>query len=235
VRILDLFCGVGGAGMGYHRAGWDVVGVDIRFQPNYPFPFVQSDALRALRALYEGERLYTGTEYFELADFDAIHASPPCKLFTNMARMQDHVLRLFEPHQDWLTPTREHLETIGLPFVIENVVGAPMRKPILLCGSMFDETIRIRRHRLFEKNWPMARVPRCRHYRQSDVVGVYGDGGDWERTRPGGGGRKVAGPEAAKALGIDWTEHQPELAQAIPPAYTELLGIQLAARLAVSA
>lgn len=213
-RLLDLFCGAGGCSVGYHRAGFDVVGIDINPQPSYPFEFHRTDALRVL-AMFDQR----------MRDFDAIHASPPCKLFTN-ARKVHAVNRptLFEPHPDLLTPTREMLERIGLPFVIENVPGAPLRDPKVLCGSMFG--LRVRRHRLFETNWPLE-APGCRHEEQGQVVGVYGNGGAWARTAPGGGGVKVAGAEAAEALGIDWTDRQPELAQAIPPAYTEMIGNQL--------
>lgn len=224
-----MCCGAGGAATGYARAGFQVVGVDIALQRSYPFRFVQGDVVSVLRALYEGERLFDGQAYFELADFDAIHASPPCKAFTTARTLGPERLRLFDPHMDLVTPTREWLQTIGLPFVIENVPGAPLRKPTLLCGSMFG--LRVRRHRLFESSWHV-RQPPCRHERQTDVVGVYGTGGAWERPKTNGGGRKVAGAEAAEALGIDWTERQPELAQAIPPAYTEYIGNSLRRALA---
>jgi len=231
--LLDLFCGAGGAAMGYHRAGFTVVGVDNRPQRSYPFAFVQDDALHVLQALYEGEALYTGDAYHHLADFAAIHASPPCKRFT-VARKVHATNRptLFDPHDDLVEPTRALLLLLGIPYVIENVPGAPLRAAGILCGSMFG--LRVRRHRLFETNWRLA-APRCRHADQPEVVGVYGDGGAWTRSRPGGGGRKVVGAEAAAALGIDWTERQSELAQAIPPAYTQFVGARLRAHLAVAA
>ena len=222
--LLDLYCGAGGAAMGYHRAGFDVVGVDHRPQPSYPFTFHRADALDVLESIRDG-----GRWFYEIGEPAAVHASPPCKRFTVARRV--HVVNrptLFEPHDDLLAPTRELLASFGLPDVIENVVGAPMRDPIVLCGSMFG--LRVRRHRLFEASWPLRGL-RCRHETQPEVVGVYGDGGAWTRRAAGGGGRKVAGAEAAEALGIDWTARQPELAQAIPPAYTEHVGKQLLAHL----
>ena len=111
MRLLDLFCGAGGAAMGYHRAGFEVVGIDIAPQPNYPFEFVQADAME-----------------FPLDGFDAIHASPPCQAYTALATGK---------HPRLIEPMRERLASSGVPWVIENVVGAPLRQPVLLCGSMF--------------------------------------------------------------------------------------------------
>src|SRR5262249_43670921 len=130
-RLLDLFSGAGGAAMGYHRAGFDVVGVDIKPQSRYPFEFHHANALDF-------------TEWCPLVGrVDAIHASPPCQIFsvaTQHARAN---------HQDMLTPTRELLEHIGLPWVIENVPRAPMRADYKLCGCMFGLG-RLQRQRWFE-------------------------------------------------------------------------------------
>ena len=210
-RLLDLFCGVGGCTRGYQRAGFYVVGVDIRHQPNYcGDEFYRADALT-----------------FPLEGFEVIHASPPCKRFTVARRVTARNRpALFEPHDDLLTPIRERLEATGVPYVIENVPGAPLRDPVTCCGSAFG--LRVRRHRLFESNVPL-RGSGCRHDQQPHPVGVYGDGGSWTRKAPGGGGVKVSGAEAAAALGIDWTDRQPELAQSIPPAYTEHIGRDLLA------
>ena len=213
--LLDLFSGAGGCSVGYHRAGFDVVGVDIEPQPNYPFAaFYECDALAALHALDA------------FGDVAAIHASPPCQAYTTLRTLQGD-----REYPDLLGPTRELLGATGLPYVIENVVGAPMRNPIQLCGSSFG--LRIRRHRLFETNWPLMSLP-CAHYWQQDkifpalngqdrkrggrsgIVGVYGNGGDK---------RADLWPEA---MGIDWMSRQ-ELTQAIPPAYTEFIGEQLLA------
>lgn len=124
-RLLDLFCGAGGCAVGYHRTGFDVVGVDIRSQPNYPYRFHQGDALEVLEMILAGEGSWA------LERFDAVHASPPCQAFS--------IATLFYPgardeHLDLVEPTRRLLDATGLPYVIENVPGAPIRKDVLLCG-----------------------------------------------------------------------------------------------------
>jgi len=207
-RLLDLFCGAGGAAMGYHRAGFDeVVGVDHVPQPDYPFEFVRADATT-----------------FPLDGFDAVHASPPCKRFTPLSALRRPV-RLFEPDDDLLTPTLARLRAHGGVWIVENVPGAPMPEDaIRLCGSSFG--LRVRRHRLFVASTPLYGKP-CRHDEQGSPVGVYGEGGAWTAHGPFRGGTKVAGADAADALGVDWTTRQTALAQAIPPAYTEYLGRQL--------
>lgn len=207
MRVLDLFCGAGGAGMGY-RLAWpdaEIVGVDIVRQWEYPFEFVQGDALS-----------------YPLDGFDFVHASPPCKAHTvanrvSRARAQSS---MFEVHPDLVGVTLDRLRAWGGPFVLENVPGAPVPDPVILCGSMFG--LRVRRHRLFACSFPVE-APKCAHHLQPEVVGVYGLGGAWTRTAPGGGGRKVVGAEAADALGITHTTTQAGLSQAIPPAYTRFL------------
>lgn len=136
-RLLDLFCGAGGAAMGYHRAGFEVVGVDLKPQKHYPFEFHQADALEFLA---EHGR-----------EFDVIHASPPCQAHTSLKNLHD------KDYPELIEPTRRLLEKTGLPYIIENVVGAPLRNPILLCGSSFG--LRVRRHRLFESNWFLIAPP----------------------------------------------------------------------------
>ena len=168
-RILDLFSGAGGAGMGYSRAGFDVVGVDIAFQKNYPFTFHQGDALEFCRE--HGH------------EFDAIHASPPCQAFTALRTMPNA-----KEHKDLLTPTRELLQEMGLPYVIENVPGAPMHNYVMLCGSMFGlgcADAELRRHRHFE-TWPFSVLtPPCAHGWKQRVIGVYGGHArDRRRIRP---------------------------------------------------
>ncbi len=210
--LLDLFCGAGGAAMGYHRAGFDVVGVDIKPQPNYPFHFVQDDAFAVMR-----------DEVVRTSPVAAIHASPPCQHYSVLAAMH--------PGTEWpdlIPETRRLLEATGLPYVIENVPTAPLlRSPglfgahgLLLCGSMFGlgiERGQLRRHRLFESNQAFEQPP-CRH--KGRAVGVYGHGGH------SGKHRMLYRQEAAEALGIDWMNRD-ELTQAIPPAYTEFIGAQL--------
>lgn len=144
-RLLDLFCGPGGAAVGYARAGFEVVGVDIADQPDYPFKMSVRDALSVLDT-------YT---------VDAIHASPPCQRWTRMQRQRKNQ----DAHPDLVTPLRPLLEATGLPYVIENVEGCDaLIDPVMICGSMFDPPMEIRHHRLFETNWNL--IPPmwpCRH------------------------------------------------------------------------
>ncbi len=200
-RLLDLFCKAGGAGRGYQMAGFDVTGVDIQPQPNYAGDrFIQADALEYVVA--------HGHEY------DAIHASPPCQAFTNARVIHGRA------HQDLLTPTRPLLFLAGRPWVIENVPGAPMRRDLELCGSMFglrSGNGRLIRHRWFEFggwDWPFRLLPPCQH--SGPTISVFGHGGhvyhgvaDWRVV-----------------MGIEWMTRD-ELAQAIPPAYTRFIGEQL--------
>lgn len=216
-RLLDLFCGAGGCSMGYHRAGFEVTGVDLKPMPRYPFEFIQGDALEYLAA--------HGHEY------DVIHASPPCQAFTSMKVMHNA-----RDHHDLLTPTRALLESAGRPWVIENVVGAPIHHGIMLCGSMFglgvevyDGWRQLRRHRWFEASVAML-APPCQH--SGATIGIYGDHARDRRRKPGVRERGVDFPDADKlqlastAMGIDWMIWK-ELSQAIPPAYTEYIGRQL--------
>jgi len=199
--------------MGYSRAGFEVVGVDIKPQPRYPFEFRQMDAMDALWLVRHDDDTYTWSR------FDTIHASPPCQAFTNARVIYGR------EHIDLLTPTRILLESTGMPWVIENVPGAPMRKDLVLCGTQFeglaDEHGQLIRHRWFEFSDPSiapALTLGCRHDRPT--VSVFGHGGhiyhgkeSWEKN-----------------MGIDWMSRD-ELAQAIPPAYTEFIGTQLMAYL----
>ncbi len=207
-RLLDLFCGAGGAAVGYHRAGFDVVGVDINPQPHYPFEFHQGDAMT-----------------WSLDGFDAIHASPPCQRYS--------VATVFHPgrqaqHPDLVDPCREMLEAAGVPWVIENVMGAPLRNPIMLCGTMFDG-LRVYRHRNFE-SMPSIYWPPMHNWHEHRPAEV-------GRKVPGHGWMTVAGhfsdvKAAGNAMGIDWMTRD-ELRQAIPPAYTRWIGAQLLSALTV--
>jgi DNA (cytosine-5)-methyltransferase 1 len=144
--LLDLYCGAGGAAMGYYRAGFTrIVGVDVKPQPRYPFEFVQQDALWILDVLLgKGSICPTEDTRYWLDDFDLIHASPPCKAFSAASRRNHHKSN----HPDLLTPTLNLLHDIGKPFVVENVHGAPLPRPsVMLCGLMFG--LKVLRHRFF--------------------------------------------------------------------------------------
>ncbi len=202
--LLDLFCGAGGAAMGYHRAGFRVVGVDIKPQPHYPFMFIQADATKFP---------YKSKGAFALAGFDVIHASPPCQAYSVSTPDKSK-------HPDLAGRVREILAASMLPYVIENVPGAPLRDYVVLCGSSFG--LRVRRHRLFETNFPLL-APPCNHRDQGTPVGVYGGGTGKGQKR----GRKVmSSTEAVQVMGMPWATRK-EVTQAIPPAYTEFIGSQL--------
>lgn len=219
----------GGAAMGYSRAGFDVVGVDIKPQPRYPFKFIQADAMT-----------------FPLEGFDAIHASPPCQAHTSLKSMWNA-----RKHIDLLTPTLKRFEALLVPWVIENVPGAPMLAAIQLCGSSFGlgtGRAELRRHRLFELGGFACFAPPCQHHTRDLVIGVYGGHGRDRRRTVGvygdGNGRdyrahgssvrdgtqQFSTAERAEAMGIDWMTGD-QLSQAIPPAYTEYIGKQLMAHL----
>ena len=227
-RLLDLFCCAGGAGMGYHRAGFDVVGVDIAPQPHYPFEFHQGDALEFLAA--HGH------------EFDAIHASPPCQVYSTTKHAHPDTGK----HPDLLAPTRTALIESGLPYVIENVEGATLRDPLTLCGSEFNLRafdvdglpLALRRHRLFESNVWLMGPGGCIHD-TTQIAGSYTAGRHRtpaQRDDPTRrGGYTPALRVRAALLGIDWHMNEHELAQAIPPAYTEWIGSQLIAQLVVAA
>jgi hypothetical protein len=194
--------------MGYHRAGFDVIGVDIEPQPDYPFEFDQWDALEVLKSAS--------------LRFDAIHASPPCQRYTTLAAGNNANADEYPDHVDTV---RKLLRETGLPYVIENVPNAPLRDPITLCGEMFG--LDVIRHRMFESNTLLmhpehpkhrGRVAGMRHgqWFTGPYFAVYGDGG---------GKGTVAQWQAA--MGIDWTDNRKSIAEAIPPAYTEFIGEQL--------
>jgi DNA (cytosine-5)-methyltransferase 1 len=209
-RILDLFCGGGGCSMGYHRAGLEVVGVDLVHQPRYPFEFHQADALDVMDSL-----LTSHWHGRDLRYFDAIHASPPCQAYSTTASLHRN------RYPELIGPVLDRLLATGLPYVIENVVGAPLNDPIMLCGSSFG--LGVRRHRLFETSPRLLFAPRCAHELQPEPIDVTGTGG------PGGRHRKPRNLEHAReAMGIDWMT-RPELSEAVPPAYTEWIGTRLLA------
>lgn len=207
-RLLDLFCGAGGCSVGYQRAGFEVVGVDLAPQPHYPFEFHQGDALEYLRE--HGH------------EFDAIHASPPCQAYSSLQALHKHIERA-----DLLAPTREALRLSGRLWVIENVIGAPIQSGIYLCGTMFD--LRVYRHRWFETPFLIWQPPHPRH-----TMPAYAHRAPDGRSRKeiymaGDSFASVtgnAGSYAGPGMGIDWMIGS-ELSQAIPPAYTEFVGREL--------
>ncbi|MDG9700933.1 DNA methylase [Streptomyces sp. DH37] len=214
-RLLDLFCCAGGAAMGYHRAGFDITGIDIALRPNYPFAFHHSDALEYLTRL-----ITTG----EIEQYALVHASPPCQHGCALTVGTNRSQGWGRAHVDLVAPTRELLDATGLPYVIEQPNGrAPVRKDLRLCGEMFG--LGVLRHRWFELGrWSTAqpahpkhrgRVRGCRHGQWFDgpYVAAYGSGGG-----------KATVPEMQHAMGIDWTDVREELTEAIPPAYTAWIG-----------
>lgn len=217
MMLLDLFCCAGGAAMGYARAGFTVVGVDREPQPRYPFQFYQADVLTLDPAW--------------VASFDAVHASPPCQGYSEMRHAPNTVGAPLLIDQ-----TREMLQAFGKPWIIENVMGAAwaMRDPVMLCGTMFGLGAvghELRRHRLFESNRQLV-APPCEHT-DKPVIGVYGGHARCRSKRHGGRGTADFPNHdkpaiARECMGIDWMTTR-QMSEAIPPAYTEFLGHQLAA------
>jgi DNA (cytosine-5)-methyltransferase 1 len=228
-KALDLFCKAGGASMGLYQAGFDVTGVDIEPQSNYPFRFEQADAMSFPLATCE---FIGGSQdhYPEICDrcgkpwkhadhrsYDFIWASPPCQAHTRLNGINGNQYR------DYIPQLRERLDQSGIPYVIENVMGAPLKSPAILCGSMFG--LRVWRHRLIEHSFPLAALT-CRHSEFPNPIDVTGTGGPCsKRTTPGGGfhNKPKNLDEAQAAMGIDWMTRK-ELSQAIPPAYSKYIG-----------
>ena len=220
-RLLDLFCCQGGAAAGYEAAGWEVVGVDLNEQPLYPFDFHKADALDVLR---DGG-IYAGGLWPEyLADFDAIHASPPCQFATVYGNNRDHVR---DDHPNLIPETRKLLIESGLPYVIENVEGArsELNDPVRICGTGLG--VRVRRHRYFETNWPLVGVP-CDHGRFTDRIFPGSSNRPNGRTVMNVGEYRVPLAKQREVMEMPWADLY-GISQAIPPAYTEHIGAQLLA------
>lgn len=204
-KVLDLYCGAGGASMGYHLAGFEVTGIDVKHGKRYPFTYKRMSVLD----LTPGD----------LQAFDFIHASPPCQTFSITKN-----LRIAQGKStdklDLLEPTRKLLIESNKPYVIENVKGAPLINPVQLCGSSFG--LKVRRHRLFESNLPI-KGSQCDHKSQGRPVGVYGSMKD---EIPNGGKTAESLAEGQLAMGIDWMLWG-ELVEAIPPIYTQYIGQQV--------
>jgi DNA (cytosine-5)-methyltransferase 1 len=254
-KLLDLFCCEGGASMGYQRAGFDVYGVDLfRYRgpdgklrgfrrQRYPFASHQGDALDVMAALLHGQPVgftHPGghIENLRLSDFTALAASPPCQAYSVTKNAHNST------HPDLVAPTRKLLVASGLPYVMENVEGAPLLEPLRLCGTEFglratdSDGLRVwlKRHRLFESNIFLAGAGGCHHPKDILCAGVYGNGSpsrDAAKARAGGytpPSQKVR----ADLMGIDWMSRN-GLSQSIPPAYTQFIGEQLLTALEMAA
>lgn len=207
MRLLDLYCGIGGAGKGYMDAGFEVVGVDIEPQPDYPAEFHQSDAVDFLMEHH--------------SEFDFVHASPPCQYHSALTKGTN----AGRVYLDLVPRTRDALLEVGVPYIMENVAGATIRKDLFLCGEMFG--LNVLRHRYFETSLDLdqpfhpkhrGRTRGWRHgeYFDGPYIAVYGKGGG-----------KGSVPEWQDAMGIHWTNKRKGIAEAIPPKYTQYLGRQI--------
>ncbi len=200
-KLLDLCCCAGGAAMGYWRAGFDVYGVDTEAQPNYPFWFQKGDALT-----------------FPLDGFDAVHASPPCQGYSAMSTCRPG---LADKYPKLIGPLRDRFVSAGIPYVIENVEAAKkeMVNPVSLCGQMFG--LELYRHRLFECSFDLTAPEHPEHVIPASKAGHWEPG-----TIMSVAGHVAPIAKAREVMGIDWTTRE-ELAEAIPPAYTEYVGAAL--------
>jgi DNA (cytosine-5)-methyltransferase 1 len=217
-KLLDLFCCAGGAAKGYTDAGFEVVGVDLFPQPHYPYEFHQGDAIEYLKAHFQ--------------EFDVIHASPPCQTYSKTKTLHKNV------HPDLVAPTREALIASGKPWVMENVVGAPLLDPLQPCGTEFDMTaddvdgvkLKLVRHRLFESTMKIHGNGGCRHDKTIQTATIYGAGGGWtpaHRDNPERrGGYIPATTVIQKILDIDWMNKH-EMSQVVPPKFAEFIGRQI--------
>lgn len=216
MKLLDLFCGAGGASMGYAMAGFEVTGVDIKHGKRYPFTYIRGDV-----------RDYLNVDF--LQQFDVIAASPPCQTFSATKHLRDAQGRS-TTKVNMIPEVREALIASGKPYIIENVPNAPLINPIQLCGSGFG--LKVRRHRLFESNMKLVGNT-CKHKEQGKPVGVYGSKNDTPQGIDKKTGKYVIGGSTAKtieegreAMGIDWMVWS-ELVESIPPLYTKFLGEQV--------
>ncbi len=217
MKLLDLYCGVGGASVGYANAGFEVFGVDLKHGKRYPFTYLRANVLDILR----------NESYID--QFDVIHASPPCQTHSITKHLRN-AQGNSTSKLDLIPETREALIASGKPYIIENVPGSPLINPIQLCGSSFG--LKVRRHRLFESNMPLV-GSKCDHKAQGRPIGVYGAMGDKPQGLDKVTGKYVYGgqvattiDEARDAMGINWAIWS-ELVEAIPPAFTKYLGDQI--------
>jgi DNA (cytosine-5)-methyltransferase 1 len=207
MKLLDLYCGVGGASVGYARAGFEVTGIDLKHGKRYPYTYVRADVLEIIKDI----------DY--LRQFDVIHASPPCQTHSITQHLRNAQGKSTNKI-DLIPQTRQALIESGVNYIIENVPGSPLIDPVQLCGSSFG--LKVRRHRLFESNMPI-KGSICNHKLQGRPIGVYGSLND---EIPKGGKTATTIDEARKAMDMDWAIWT-ELVEAIPPAFTQYLGEQI--------
>ena len=206
MKLLDLFCGAGGASAGYARAGFEVTGIDVKHGKRYPYTYIKGDV-----------RDYLDPEF--LQQFDVIAASPPCQTFSATKHLRNAQGKTTSKI-NMIPMVRNALIHSKRIYVIENVPNAPLINPVQLCGSAFG--LKVRRHRLFESNFPLKGTD-CHHKQQGKPVGIYGSMRD---EIPNGGHTAKTMDQAHGAMGIDWMIWG-ELVESIPPAYTHYIGQQL--------
>ncbi|KPG86497.1 DNA cytosine methyltransferase [Frigoribacterium sp. RIT-PI-h] len=220
--MIDFFCCQGGASRGYYEAGFDVLGIDMDPQPRYPFPFLQMDAIKALKNLNMGIGLTFRGQGREVTVYQeevaARHGSPPCQAFTNAQKIQGNT------HPDLVAPTRELFEETGIPWVIENVPGAPLRDPIMLCGPMFG--LETYRHRLFESNIDLTAPEHAAHTVPTTKMGRIPRDGEFMHVV----GNFSGVERGREVMGMPWANRD-GLREAIPPAYSEYVGRELIAHI----
>ncbi len=207
MKLLDLYCGVGGASVGYARAGFEVTGIDLKHGKRYPYTYIRANVLEVIKDI----------DY--LRQFDVIHASPPCQTHSITQHLRNAQGKSTSKI-DLIPQTRQALIESGVKYIIENVPGSPLIDPVQLCGSSFG--LKVRRHRLFESNMPI-KGSICNHKLQGRPIGVYGSLND---EIPKGGKTATTIDEARKAMDMDWAIWT-ELVEAIPPAFTQYLGEQI--------
>jgi hypothetical protein len=206
LKLLDLFCGAGGASAGYAKAGFDVTGIDVKHGKRYPYTYIKGDV-----------RDYLDPEF--LQQFDVIAASPPCQSFSATKHLRNAQGKT-TTKINMIPLVRDALINANRIYVIENVPNAPLINPVQLCGSAFG--LKVRRHRLFESNFPLKGTD-CHHKQQGKPVGIYGSMRD---EIPNGGHTAKTMDQAHEAMGIDWMIWG-ELVESIPPSYTHYIGQQL--------